>query len=112
MKLRKVAHAICKSEYPVVWIPTYRPMVVIKGVKEYMEDLLYHILELDPDIEVVKLNFQVDHVHVVVVIPQNRLLPAWCSISSHSQQRRLRRNVLFCKESILPEKASGPAATE
>ena len=28
-----------------------------------------HIPELDPDIEVIKLSVQLDHVHMVVVIP-------------------------------------------
>lgn len=41
----------------------------VKGVKEYTEKLFSHIPELDPDIEVVKLNVQEDHVHKVVVIP-------------------------------------------
>jgi putative transposase len=43
--------------------------VFTKGVKEYSEKLLSHIPGLDPDIEVVKLKAQEDHVHMVVVIP-------------------------------------------
>ncbi len=69
MKFRKSAHAIYKTEYHLVWIPRYRRKVFVQGVKEYAEKLLSHIPELDPDIEVVKLNVQVDHVHMVVVIP-------------------------------------------
>jgi len=34
-----------------------------------VEKILSHIPELYPDIEVVKLNLQEDHVHMVVVIP-------------------------------------------
>ena len=41
----------------------------VKGVKEYTEKTLSHIPELDPDIEVVKINVQEDHVHMVIVIP-------------------------------------------
>jgi len=41
----------------------------VKGVKEYTEKILSHIPELAPDIEVIKLNVQEDHVHMVVVIP-------------------------------------------
>ena len=41
----------------------------MKGVKEYAEELFYHIPGLDPDIEVIKVNVQVDHVHMVIVIP-------------------------------------------
>jgi len=40
----------------------------VKGVKEYTEKILLHIPELYPDIEVLKLNVQDDHVHMVVVI--------------------------------------------
>ena len=69
MKFRKSAHAIYKTEYHLVWIPRYRRKVFVQGVKEYAENLLSHIPEPDPDIEVVKLNVHVDHVHMVVVIP-------------------------------------------
>jgi len=40
-----------------------------EGVKEYTEKILSYIPEFYPDIEVVKLNVQEDHVHMVVVIP-------------------------------------------
>ena len=69
MKFRKSVHAIYKTEYHLVWIPRYRRKVFVKGVKEYAEKLLAHIPDLDPDIEVVKLNVQVDHVHMVAIIP-------------------------------------------
>ena len=69
MKFRKSTHAIYKTEYHLVWIPRYRRKVFVQGVREYAEKLFSHIPELDPDIEVVKLNVQVDHVHMVVVIP-------------------------------------------
>jgi putative transposase len=41
----------------------------VKGVKEYAEKILLHVPGLDPDIEVIKVNVQADHVHMVVVIP-------------------------------------------
>jgi putative transposase len=69
MRFRKSAHAIYKTEYHLVWIPRYRRKIFAKGVKEYTEKILSHIPELYPDIEVVKLNVQEDHVHMVVVIP-------------------------------------------
>lgn len=69
MKFRKSAHALYKTEYHLVWIPRYRRKVFVKGVKQYAEKVLSHIPELAPDIEVIKLNVQVDHVHMVIVIP-------------------------------------------
>jgi len=69
MRSRKSAHVIYKTEYHLAWIPRYRCKVFVKGAKEYAEKVLSHIPELDPDIEVVKLIVQVDHVHMVIVIP-------------------------------------------
>ena len=69
MKFRKSAHAIYNTEYHLVWIPRYRRKVFVKGVKEYAEKLFSHMPELNPDIEVIKVNVQVDHIHMVIVIP-------------------------------------------
>jgi putative transposase len=60
---------IYKTEYHLVWIPRYRRKVFVKGVKEYTAKTLSHIPELDPDIEVIKLSVQIDHVHMVIMIP-------------------------------------------
>jgi len=69
MRFRKSAHVIYKTGYHLVWIPRYRRKIFAKGVKEYKEKILSHTPELYPDIEVVKLNAQEDHVHMLVVIP-------------------------------------------
>jgi REP element-mobilizing transposase RayT len=58
-----------KTEYHLVWIARYRRKIFVKGVKEYAEKILLCIFKLDPDIEVIKVNVQEDHVHMVIVIP-------------------------------------------
>ena len=69
MRFRKSAHAVYKTQYHVVWIPRYRKKVFVRGVKEYAQQVLRHMEELDPDIEVIKVNVQIDHVHAIIVIP-------------------------------------------
>jgi putative transposase len=69
MRYRKSSHAIYKTEYHLVWIPRYRRKIFVKGVKEYVGKILSHIPELDPDIEVIKLSIQIDHVHMIIVVP-------------------------------------------
>lgn len=69
MRYRKSAHAIYKTEYHLVWIPRYRRKIFVRGVKEYAAKTLAHIPELDPDSEVIKLSVQIDHVHMVIVVP-------------------------------------------
>ena len=41
----------------------------MSGVKQYAEDIIKHTENLDDDIEVLKLNVQPDHVHMIIVIP-------------------------------------------
>ena len=69
MRFRKSSHSIYRTEYHLVWIPRYRRKIFTRGVKDYARKLLAHLPDLTPDIEVIKLNVQEDHVHMVVVIP-------------------------------------------
>ena len=69
MRFRKSAHSIYKTEYHIVWIPRYRRRIFVKGVKEYTASFLVNIPELSPDIEVIKVNVQEDHIHMIIVIP-------------------------------------------
>lgn len=69
MRFRKSSHAVYKTEYHVVWTPRYRRKIFVRGVREYTEKLIAHFDELDADIEVVKVNAPLDHVHMVIVIP-------------------------------------------
>ena len=69
MRFRKSSHAIYKTEYHIVWTPRYRRKVFVRGVKQYTEKLIKHLDDLDPDIEVLKVNAQIDHIHAVIVIP-------------------------------------------
>jgi putative transposase len=69
MKFRRSAHALYKTEYHIVWTPRYRRKIFTKGLKEYADKLFSNFPELDDDIEVVKVNVQLDHVHLVIIIP-------------------------------------------
>ncbi|MFH1369237.1 MAG: IS200/IS605 family transposase [Elusimicrobiota bacterium] len=69
MRFRKSTHAVYKTEYHVVWTPRYRRKIFVRGVKQYVEKLLPHIEGLEEDIEVIRVNVQLDHAHLIVVIP-------------------------------------------
>ena len=69
MRYRKSSHSIYFTEYHLVWIPRYRRKIFVDGVKQYAEKVLRNVIGLEPDIEVIKLNVQLDHVHMVVIIP-------------------------------------------
>ena len=69
MRFRKSTHAVYKTEYHIVWTPRYRRKLFVPGVKQYAGKLLSHLDGLDEDIEVIQVNVQLDHVHLVIVIP-------------------------------------------
>ena len=69
MRFRKSAHAVYKTEYHIVWTPRYRKKLFVEGIKQYAEKVLRHLDGLAEDIEVIKVNVQLDHIHMVIVIP-------------------------------------------
>ena len=69
MKFRSASHSVYRTEYHLVWIPRYRRKIFVPGVKQYTEIILRNVPNLEPDIEVIQLNVQLDHVHMVIVIP-------------------------------------------
>ena len=69
MRFRKSAHSIYRTQYHLVWIPRYRRKIFTDGVKEYAEVILRNLPNLEPDIEVITVNVQLDHVHMILVVP-------------------------------------------
>ena len=87
MRFRKSAHATYKTEYHVVWTPRYRHHLFIDdGVRAYAETILKHPEGLADDIEVIELNIQPDHVHMVIVIPPRIAVARVSNISKHRAQ--------------------------
>ena len=68
MEVRLSAHGAYQHQYHVVWIPKYRRRILRGAIKTctgaFTSDPDYH-----PDVEVQQWSIQVDHIHVVLVIP-------------------------------------------
>jgi putative transposase len=69
MKIKLSAHGAYHHQYHVVWIPKYRKKVLKGELKQYLEKALCDIETFHPDIEIETLSIQVDHIHLVIVIP-------------------------------------------
>ena len=69
METRFSGHGVYRTEYHVVWIPKYRRRVLNPGVKGYLSKLLPKILREMPGVEILEMSVQVDHIHVVMIIP-------------------------------------------
>ena len=67
-KYKKLSHVVYKCDYHIVWTPKYRYRVLFGEVKSLVEKDIRMLCERK-GVEVIELNVQIDHVHVVVSIP-------------------------------------------
>jgi putative transposase len=69
MEARFSGHSVYRTEYHIVWIMKYRRRILILGVEGYITRLLPKVLGKIPGYEIIKYNIQVDHIHMVMIIP-------------------------------------------
>lgn len=100
MRFRKSTHAVYKTEYHVVWTPRYRRKLLVPGVKRYLEKLLKGFDGLDPDIEVITVNAQPDHVHLILVIPPRVAVADVVQFLKSQTGKRLAARFPFLKKAI------------
>ena len=76
-KYRKQSHVVYKCDYHIVWVPKYRFRILTGEVGKLMEkDIRMYSEWLG--CEIVELNVQSDHVHVVVsYLRRCRYQPIW-----------------------------------
>ena len=67
-RFRKLSHAIWHCHYHIVWVPKYRYRILRGPIASEVE----HCIRTFSDrlgAEVVELNIQADHVHLLVMVP-------------------------------------------
>ena len=69
METRLSGHGVYRTEYHVIWIPKYRRRILNPGVKAYINKLFPKVLKGMPGCEIQEQNIQVDHIHLLMVIP-------------------------------------------
>ena len=62
-------HGAYRTEYHVVWITKYRRRILNPGVKGYLSKLFPKVMKEMPGCEIIEQNIQIDHIHVLMVIP-------------------------------------------
>ena len=80
-RFKKLSQSIWHCQYHIVWVPKYRYKVLSGEIARDVENLMRafsHRLEC----EIIELNVQIDHVHLLVMIPPK------LSISSYVGQMK------------------------
>lgn len=67
-KYKKLSHTVYYCVYHIVWTPKYRYRVLESIIADYLEDKIKSICDWK-GVEVIELNIQKDHIHMVCSIP-------------------------------------------
>ena len=65
---KKLTHTIYECKYHIVFCPKYRFRIFKGDVEEYSRQKLYGLCKQKDSIEILELNVQSDHIHVVMSI--------------------------------------------
>ncbi len=66
--LRKLAHAVWQCKYHIIWCPKYRFKIMKGESHQSVDEILRQLCEWKK-LELLEMNVQEDHVHMVVSIP-------------------------------------------
>jgi putative transposase len=67
-RFRKLSQTLWHCQYHIVWTPKYRFKILTGEVAEEVEECI-RIFSLQQKSEIIVLSVQVDHVHLLVLIP-------------------------------------------
>ena len=67
-RFRKLSHTIWHCQYHIVWVPKYRYRVLRDRIGEEVSHCIRAFSE-QQKAEIVELNVQLDHVHLLVMVP-------------------------------------------
>ncbi len=67
-RFRKLSYTLWHCQYHIVWCPKYRFRVFEGKIKEEVEECIKSFSDVQK-CELLELNVQIDHVHLLVMIP-------------------------------------------
>jgi len=68
-RFRRLSHTIYECKYHLIFCPKYRRRILKDEIREYASREIENLLRQKEAIEIIEMNVQSDHVHLVVWIP-------------------------------------------
>lgn len=90
-RFKSLAHSIWHCHYHIVWVPKYRYRILTGEIKREVEETIKMISE-QKGCEIVELNVQEDHVHLLVMIPPKLSVSVYMGMVKGKSAIRM-----FCK---------------
>ena len=68
-QFQKLAHSLYECKYHIVFCPKYRYKILQEEVATYLKEQIYRLCSQKDGVEVLEVNIQEDHIHLVVSLP-------------------------------------------
>ena len=68
-RFRKLSHTLYECKYHIIFCPKYRYRILQGDVGTYVEREIYRLCGQKEGLEILELNVQADHVHLVISLP-------------------------------------------
>jgi len=68
-RFRRLSHTIYECKYHLIFCPKYRYRILKDEVGEYARRQIERLLSQKEGVEIIEMNVQIDHIHLVVWIP-------------------------------------------
>ncbi len=98
MEIRQSAHGAYHHQYHIVWIPKYRKRVLKGDLKQFVERRLWDVEAYHPEVEIQNYSIQVDHVHLIMVIPPKYAVSAIVGKIKANTSRAIRKEFEWIKK--------------
>ena len=95
MKYKKQSHAIYYTRYHIVISTKYRRKVLKKGMGEYLKRKVLQIKKFHPEIDIIKVNTDIDHMHIMVSIPPKMAVSSVVRIIKANTGKAMRKRFPF-----------------
>ena len=94
MEIRVLAHSAYRTQYHIVWVTKYRHRVLKPAnFKKRAEEVVKDIAGRIVGVEVVELNAQPEHVHMVAIIPPKYAVSKVIEIIKSQSAKVMRREI-------------------
>jgi len=65
---KKLTHTIYECKYHIIFCPKYRYRIFKGEIVEYSRQKLYQLVNQKESVEILEMNIQVDHIHMILSI--------------------------------------------
>ena len=98
VKYRKQSHCVYYCEYHLVFATKYRRKIFNAGIFAYMKERLKQVKDYYPEIDILEINHDVDHIHLLTVIPPKMSVSQVVRILKSNTSRDLKKKFSFLKK--------------